>query len=181
MSIVCSLQAYINGKGMEWRNGPVAAPAVKQALFFRDALPKALCASLDEHLRWDGSLVVIGEHTSKSVVLPVVQGQVSVEKWPSAKVTLTMRDNFDDVVVSVECEGDAFFDKLPRSHLWDNNLAVDEHSAHCDGIPEHLVFGNLKDSWEKTPQRFTLRLRDKYSLFAFANALRNTIDCWDRS
>lgn len=96
--------------------------------------------------------VVIGTHTSKSVLLPVfrvtlLDGSVFV-----------MRNNFYDWKVSVEAPEDVEAD---FSGLFDPNDHIS--SSYCDGFPDELVYG----PYAKDKRRFTIELPNEYYVFAF--------------
>jgi hypothetical protein len=96
---------------------------------------------------------VIGEHCSKSVVLPVY----SIER-PTLGLRLVLRYNFYDWCVSVESET-AVRDWVSG---YDRGLL-----CFFEGFPDELKFGTYAES----QRRFSLAIRDDYELYAFVRQL----------
>lgn len=100
---------------------------------------------------------VISTHTSKSIKLPVVEFTI-----PATGLTLTMRDNFYDVKVSVKSLKpieDRGFGKL-----FDKKIAV--HPTVCEGFP----YGKIYGSYDANPSQFTVSVSQD-DLTAFVEAV----------
>ena len=84
--------------------------------------------------------LVIGTHTSKSILLPVVEFRVG-------DVVLTMRGNFHNYKVSVSSPVTVDFLNLfsPTKEI---------HPAYCEGFPPNRIYG----SYVHDPRQFTLEL-----------------------
>jgi len=109
-------------------------------------------------------LSVIGEHRSKSITLPVVQYE-----RPDLGLTLTMRDNFHGLKLSVEsAQPIGYADEL--ACIFHTSPPVDPkytgdplHSVYFEGFPGGLVYGYYSDNpcrWsaelDQTPLRVVL-------------------------
>lgn len=119
--------------------------------FVRDDVPNALARSFEEYRAIKSGTVVIGEHTSKSVRLPVFRVTLA------DGTAFTMRCNFHDWKVSVESPRDVNADFMG---LFDPNLRISD--VYCEGFPEELVYGPYAES----KRRFTVELSGRnYSVF----------------
>lgn len=120
-----------------------------QVMFVRDTVSGLVARSYIEYKRLPK---VISTHTSKSVKLPVYY-------FNSAYARLIMRYNFHDWKVSV------------LSNVGPLELKLDDlcgtkgdiNSCYCEGFQNEWVF----PAYGKNQERFTVELRDKFSLYTF--------------
>jgi hypothetical protein len=132
---------------------PAAVPYGRQISFVRDIIPEILSSSPAEYERlWEGTMV-ISEHMSTSLRLPVFQ----IELVDGTQ--FTMRYNFHDWKVSVSSLHPVEADFMG---LFDPSKEI--HPVYCEGFPEELVF----DSYTKNKCQFTFELRSGFHhLFTF--------------
>lgn len=124
-----------------------------QIIFVRDDVPNALARSFEEYRALKSSVVVIGEHTSKSVRLPVFRVMLA------DGTAFTMRCNFHDWKISVESSRDVDANFMG---IFDPNLRISD--VYCEGFPEELVYG----PYAENKRRFTAELsRCNHSVFTF--------------
>lgn len=124
-----------------------------QIIFVRENIAAALASSYEE---WksicDGEkLMVIGEHISKSVKLPVF-----FLRWHDFEFVL--RYNFYDWKVSVKADHDV---EIDFKNLFDKDKIWAYH--YCEGFPKDRVYGSRHDS----PREFTVEISNKYDLYVF--------------
>lgn len=108
--------------------------AVRQAMFVRDRIGKALFPMVCPR---DVPIEVVGEHRSKSVVLPVCLAKF--ERPSGGSVTVRFRNNWYNWAISVESS--APIDDLGGWGLFDES---DDHylnSCTMDGFVKGQVFG----------------------------------------
>lgn len=127
-----------------------------QVMFIRDTLGRAL---VSEWKRWEGVPVVIGEHRSKSVRLPVYHIALP-------DMELVLRDNFYDWKVSVR--SDAPIRNVAGWGLFDEADERGISACYCEGFPREWVQG----PYAKDKRRFTVELSGQYDLYAFCLLLR---------
>lgn len=137
---------------------------VAQLLFLRDTLPRIWCASEEEYTFYlkGERAYQIGTHLSWNISLPVAE-----ITHPTGRVVCVTRGNFYNWMVSVEASGDVT-GKFERLFVHDDCVSA----CHCEGFPEDRVYGPYSES----KQRFTVCLRDTYSVATFFYLL----DQWAR-
>lgn len=139
-------------------------PWLDQLLFLRDTLPRIWCATNEEYdlfLQGEGARS-IGGHYSRGVSLPVAE-----ITHPTKRIVCVTRGNFYNWMVSVEASGDVI-GKFERLFVHDDCVSA----CHCEGFPGDRVYGPYSES----KQRFTVCLRDTYSVATFFYLL----DQWAR-
>lgn len=142
-------KAHSSGLRLIWREG-----YWDQIIFVRDRLHPVLVNKYEQ--RKASPVLVVGEHTSKSVRLPVYRID-SVDLG----VTLWARYNFFDWKVSVRAVAavpDVFFRLFARD---DPNGYL--HPVYFEGFHEDWIFPPYADNQEQ----FSCSLRDHYFLFTF--------------
>ena len=134
-----------------------------QIVFLRDVLMRAVCEDDVEANAYrpsnDGEpgvvscCEIIGTHTSRSCVLPVVR-----IKPIGVGFTAWLRGNFYNWMVSIETTDGAEVD-IDHGTLFDPNA---KHAAcYCEGFPSDAVFG----SYASNRARFTVCLGSEYAVF----------------
>ena len=133
---------------------------VKQILFVRDTIMRELfyTGEWDEKRFDEFQPKVISVHTSKSVLLPVME--IYLKEYG---VILTLRANFHNWNISIESEQDIEFDH--------KGLINDEAHSYCfcEGFPSYKIFGKYKDNKKK----FTFCLNSDYELHTFMFIIRD--------
>ena len=120
----------------------IAANVVKNEMLWRGAAQSQFANWLrlgDEY----GEPDVVGTHTSKSILLPVVQYRL--ENY----VVVTARDNFHDYCVSVRAPGDERTLRGPYFHRFMEPI-------HRDGFFEGFAAEDTYHSYESSQNRFSL-------------------------
>ncbi len=133
-----------------------------QITFLRDRLMHAVCETDAEAAAYrphnDGDpgvtsrCTVIGTHTSKSCVLPVVHIGPLGLGW-----TATLRGNFHNWKVSVT----SYDGPVDIDHGMLFRPADTIHPAYCEGFPEDYVFG----SYAADRSRFTVEVYCEHEVF----------------
>ena len=141
--------AHEPGEEMIYKNG-----YWDQIMFIRDRLSALFFGSYKE---WEAHPVrVVGEHTSKSIRLPVFSIMIP------GKLEVRLRANFHDYVVSVDSAApvpDNFYDLFERS---------ERQPLHsCEGFEPEWVFGPYANNNEQ----FSLRLGNEFQLYTFCYLL----------
>lgn len=124
----------------------------EQINFIHNQIPNIFAENYEEFKEIRNSLYVVSEHSSKSINLPVV------EVTPRYGLTLRMRNNFYDWVVSVESQSIIVQDFMG---LFDPEDEVSHHC--CEGFKPDWIFGSYKNDYSK----FTVSLNDNYKLYTF--------------
>lgn len=141
--------ANIPDEDLIYKNG-----LAEQVMFVRDTVSGLISRSYIEYKRLPK---VISTHTSKSVKLPVYY-------FNSAYAKLVLRNNFHDWKVSVDSKVGPL--EFELDDLCDTKSDV--HAVYCEGFQDEWVF----PAYEKSQERFTVELRDKFSLYTFLFLLR---------
>ena len=134
---------------------------VNQACRFRDLFADCIATSYEEYR---DCASVVGEHTSKSVVLPVVQLRAN-------DLTVVLRDNFHDVVVSVVGL------KFPLRHQMQTFLAkiccrgYQDRVSFFQGFPDDMRLGSYKENYRAFSVEVP-RWTDAYALLRIIGALQ---------
>lgn len=124
-----------------------------QINFVRDYITHILARSPEDYDQIMKDLVVISEHTSKSVRLPVFQMKIS------DGTIFTMRCNFYDWKISVASFQEVNADFMG---LFDPEMKIPD--CYCEGFTERLVYG----SYSTNKRQFTIELpSDNYCVFTF--------------
>ncbi len=120
-----------------------------QIIFVRDRLPQPLFGSYEEYKA--NPVRVVGDHTSKSVLLPVY----SIKFAP---LEIRMRYNFYDWKVSVVSQ-------VPIRSNFYPFLFRDEavHPVYFEGFTNDWVFG----SYSADNTKFSVEISNEHMLFAF--------------
>ena len=101
--------------------------------------------------------LVISEHRSKSVLLPVMEINLK-----SVGVHIVFIDNFYNWHVTIESENDIDCDF--KGTFTDESY----HYCFCEGFPKDRIYGMYKDNHKK----FTCCINNDYELFTFMWLLR---------
>ena len=137
---------------MLWKNS-----AIDQAGFVRDRI---LCAlkgkDQQEFQEIKSTFMVISEHTSKSITLPVYSFT-----WRG--VVFIFRDNFYDWKVSVQSENEIA--GIDGFDLFDPKKTI--NSCYCEGFKDEWVFPAYNDNKEN----FTVEIRSNHDLYCFFKIL----------
>ena len=120
-----------------------------QALFVRDILPRLFFKTFEEAEK--NPWLVISEHTSKSIELPVYYLKLD-------DVAIIMRENFYNWKVSVISANDLSIDS---AGLFDSSEKI--HSVYCEGFDPKWVF----DCYDNNKKEFTVELNSDYNLYTF--------------
>lgn len=129
----------------------------KQVFFIRDTLSQAFpIKTREEFNQFKDSLMVISEHTSKSINLPVYQ-----VSWK--EMVCILRNNFYDWKVSVRSTKKISVDL--SSYEFKTGKKV-THSC-CEGFKAEWVY----DSYENNKEQFTIEISNDYQLFCFFKLL----------
>lgn len=150
------LQEWINANLPSTR-GSAGGAAVEQAIFVRSRLHPVLAPSY--HERQTKPVLVVSEHTSKSVRLPVYLIEAQ-------GVRMHMRCNFYDWKVSVAADaavGDRFFTLFNRSDQIE--------SVYCEGFKDEWVYGPYVESHS----RFTVSLPTHDTMWTFCFLLAHAL------
>ncbi len=116
----------------------------EQIMFIRDSIGNIFAFSYKEYEEFRDTILVIGEHMSKSVKLPVYQFT-----WKD--VIVTLRNNFYDWKVSVEA---IFPLEIPSIRLFKDYV---QNPLHCEGFPKEFVYG----AYSLNHSKFTIELNHK--------------------
>lgn len=143
------IQQWINGYA-EDKELIYGKGAIEQAMFARDRLAKCVARTYEEY---KSCAFVIGEHTGKSVKLPVVL----LERPGLSVVT---RDNFHNVAISVKRESD-----IPLINLEALIEKPNKKTAlvYCEGFPEEWGFGPFAQS----QREFTGHVGNRFEAYVF--------------
>jgi hypothetical protein len=153
-------------------------PSLHQLHFVRDTLCGMLWADVPYDKRETEAIrenckvtaFVIGEHTSKSVQLPVY----SLER-PDLGLQIVLRDNYHDVNLSVISENPIDEDTLRGFELdygrdedrkrFPNGYKPGQSWGYCyfQGFPEEVQFG----PYSEDPRKFSLCIGSEYSVYTF--------------
>ena len=121
-----------------------------QLFFFRDIIPRLFMQG-NYQSEISDSVKVISTHTSKSVLLPVVE-----ITWKEIK--FVFRDNFYDWKISVE----SFIPICVDFHgLFDPDK--EHHKVYFEGFPEERVYG----SYNNDRTHFSVQLVSSYAVYTF--------------
>ena len=99
---------------------------------------------------------VIGTHYSKSVLLPVMEMDLS-----KIGLKIVLRNNFYDWCISVESENEVDCDFM--------GLITDQ-KGYFEGFPSDRIYKNYSENNKKN---FSVVLNDKYEVYTFVYLLRN--------
>jgi hypothetical protein len=144
-------------------HGSAVWPQVK---FVRDKLPWVLAISYHEFVGMSKDIMVVGEHVSRSITLPVFQ-----MKW--LDYSFVMRNNFHDWKVSVSWV-----------HEWQSLVNIDFadlvvggkeepiSSVYCEGFREEDVYGSIERAKQELDEDrfhrgFTVSVPSNHHLWTF--------------
>lgn len=131
--------------------------AVEQACRFRDMFAQCIATSYEE---FKDCVKVVGEHTSKSIRLPVVRLQAN-------GLTVVMRDNFHNVAVSVVGM------KSPLRHQMQTFLkrlcvaGYNDAVLIAEGFPADMRLGSYRQDFRS----FTVQVARWYDAYALLSAI----------
>lgn len=129
-------------KGIPWRQY-CESYQVDDEMLWRDGAQHQLeMLGMISKLSHGIQMHVVGEHTSKSIRLPVVQVEL-----PRNATRVTIRDNFHDVCISVDSQF-PIQDTLSFSSIFNTK----NKGGFFEGFPKGLVHG----SYEENSQKFSL-------------------------
>jgi len=120
-----------------------------QILFVRDQLPKLFFTTYEDYKK--NPTMVVGTHTSKSIVLPVYSIKI-----PGLEVR--MRDNFYDWNVSIRADWpvlDNFHGLIKKGKS--------PYRGNFEGFMDDWIFG----SYNRNPREFSVELENSYEVYAF--------------
>lgn len=133
-----------------------AVAAENQIMFVRDRIAGLLSTNLEEYK----TLVkVCGEHTSKSVKLPVYYIE-----FPKYKTKFCFRGNFHDWNLAVESERPLtcnFLDLFSKDNV---------NYMFYEGFPEQFRY---EKAYDQDPKRFNCSLGDNNDLYCFFRIIRH--------
>jgi len=127
-----------------------ARAAVNQMMYFRDDLHEALCCGSHPDLV---QVSVVGQHTSKSTVLPVVL-------YERSDMQVMVRDNYHNIVISVNRKRANGALKLVDSCSF-------KFGGFAEGFPREWVFGEYREN----RRQFTVTARSRYAAYTLLRAL----------
>jgi len=129
----------------------------KQVLFIRDTLYQAFpIKTREEFNQFKDSLMVISEHASKSINLPVYR-----VSWKG--MVCILRNNFYDWKVSVRSAKKISVDLS----LYGFKTKEEVTHGYCEGFKAEWVY----DSYENNKEQFTIKISNDYQLFCFFKLL----------
>lgn len=108
-------------------------PAVQQAMFIRDRIGKALFPTVYPR---DVPIEVVGEHHSKSMVLPVCLAKIESRRGAGE---VRFRHNWYNWAISVQA--DRAIDDVGGWGLFDEKCAMYLNPSTMDGFEDAHVFG----------------------------------------
>lgn len=133
---------------------------VDQACRFRDLFPRCLATSFEEFRE---CVDVVGEHHSKSVVLPVVRIQAN-------GLTVVIRDNFHDVVMTIiglreppRAQVQAFIHRVCSA-------GFDTKVSFFQGFPPGMQLGPYADNYKA----FSIEIPNWIDAYALLRVLGST-------
>ena len=143
-----------------------AKPASKQLCFVRDDLSSCLASSQEERTGIQFQTEIIGEHTSKSIKLPVYELNYRDCKF-------IMRNNFYDWKISI-----CLSYKIPCLYSDDFvglfNPATTIKSIYCEGFNERDVYQSFNDYVKEMmkgktfpDRKFTIEIQTNQELYTF--------------
>lgn len=138
--------------GMLWKRG-----YWDQITFVRDTLPQVFFKTYTQFKA--NPVRVVGDHTSKSIDLPVYSIKVG-------DLEIRMRYNFYDWQVSVRSEKsipDTFFSLINKDEVI--------HNVYFEGFERNWIFG----SYNQNPQEFSVEIGDEYKLYAFMRIVSGSL------
>lgn len=101
---------------------------------------------------------VIGTHRSKSVLLPVMEMDLS-----KIGLKIVLRYNFYDWCISVESENEVDCDFMGL---------ITDHKGYFEGFPTDRIYENYSETNKK---KFSVVLDNKYQVYTFVYLLRNWV------
>jgi hypothetical protein len=155
-----TLVPTVSQKLQEWAqiHAPASSTPAADAywghiVFVRDIIPKILSITFEEGEKIEESIMVISEHSSKSICLPVFQIELA------DGTQFTMRYNFHNWILSVSS-----LHPVEANFMGLFNPSKEIHPFYCEGFPKELVF----DSYTRNNCQFTFELRSGfYHIFMF--------------
>jgi hypothetical protein len=129
-----------------------------QINFFNSVIPGLFTTSYEASQEFLAASKVIGEHTSKSVNLPVVLFKLK------PTTVMIVRNNFMNWKISISGDEDINCDFMG---LFDPN--EQEKSVYCEGFHNKDVFG----PYALSKKEFTLSLDSTYDFYTFLYILQN--------
>jgi hypothetical protein len=129
-----------------------------QINFFNSVIPQLFTKTYEAGEQFLASAKVIGEHTSKSVKLPVVLFKLE------PTTVMIVRNNFMNWKVSIFSDEDIDCDFMG---LFDPN--EQEKAVYCEGFSRRDVYGPYAIS----KKEFTLNLDSTYDFYTFLYILQN--------
>ncbi len=151
----------------EWITGHIPedkmtykASFIKQVRFIREQIPSALNINFIDTHEFQGTFTVIGEHTSKSIRLPVVS-------FKYEGISFILRDNFHDWKISVSSKSSV--PNIGGYGLFDIGKIV--NPVYCEGFKKEWVYG----SYRNRSDRFTVEIISNYDVYCFFKILTKII------
>jgi hypothetical protein len=129
-----------------------------QMNFFNSVIPQLFTKSYEEAKAFIAKSKVVGEHTSKSIHLPVVLFHLN------DNTTMVVRNNFTNWKVSINSEEEIICDFM---ELFDPQEK--EKSVYCEGFHWQDVYG----PYSENKKQFTLNLDSTYDFYTFLYILQN--------
>lgn len=141
----------------EWMNANfppdtvfAARAAVNQMMYFRDDLHEALCCGSHPALV---RVSVVGQHTSKSTVLPVVL-------YERDDMQVLVRDNYYNIAISVKR-------KRANGTLKMVDSCCFKFNGIAEGFPREWIFGDYREN----RRQFTVTTHSRYAAYTLLRAL----------
>lgn len=135
---------------------------VDQACRFRDMFSQCIATSYEQ---FKDCADVVGEHRSKSVVLPVVRMRAN-------GLTVVMRDNFHDVVFSVVGLNKPLLREAQELLQAVCSAGFDSKVSFLQGFPDDMILSSYKDNYRSFSLE-TRRWTDAYAVLRLIGAVHN--------
>jgi hypothetical protein len=131
---------------------------INQINFLNSIIPSLFTSGYEESQKFLETSMVIGEHMSKSIKLPVVQFKLS------DNTHMIVRNNFMNWKISIQSDFDIDCDFMG---LFDPNEK--EKSVYCEGFKDSNVLGPYCEN----KKEFTLSIDSTYDFYTFLYLLQN--------
>jgi len=128
-----------------------AKAATSQMMYFRDNLHEALCCGSHPALV---QVSVIGEHTSKSTVLPVVL-------YERSDMQVMVRDNYYNIVISVKRK------RANGTLKMVDSCCLAKFEGRAEGFPPEWIFGDYREN----RRQFTVVTHSRFAAYTLLRAL----------
>jgi len=134
-------------------------------LFIRDDIVRYLLGTVKEIVEDGLEVMVISEHTSKSVKLPVMQ-------FVWRDIEFTLRNNYHDWKISVRSPE-------PLEIDWHGLLPTSDYlmqACYFEGFPKDLVFSLYHENDYLLTSQFSTMLADNFKVWTFFWLIKNCVE-----